>query len=114
MSTPSKGRIVSPRPNAPPEENPDLFYSPQPARAGDDLDEDEEGFATMSQLAYQKPTFPVEEEALTFGRSRPGKIVIDERVEPFEVGDFATTYLRPDRQSVSVGNEVDLVVKPPF
>ena len=36
-----------------------------------------------------------------------GKIVIDERVEPFEVGDFATTYLRPDRQSVSVGNEVD-------
>ncbi len=77
MSTPSKGRLVSPRPNAPPEENPDLFNSPQPAHAGDDLDEDEEGFATMSQLAYQKPTFPAEEEALTFGRSRPGKIVID-------------------------------------
>ena len=36
------------------------------------------------------------------------KVIIDQRIEPLEVGDFAATYLRPDRQSVSVGNEVDL------
>ena len=73
MSSPSRGRLVSPR-----KDNPDLFNSPQPGGgAGDDLDEDEEGFATMSQLAYQKPTFPAEEEALGHGGSRPGKIVID-------------------------------------
>jgi hypothetical protein len=37
-----------------------------------------------------------------------GQIGIDQRIEPFEVRHFATAYLRPDRQSVSVGNEVDL------
>ena len=37
-----------------------------------------------------------------------GKIVINKCIEAFEVGDFTTAYLRPDRQSVSVGNEVDL------
>ncbi len=37
-----------------------------------------------------------------------GKIVINEYIEAFEVGDFTTAYLRPDRQSVSIGNEVDL------
>ena len=36
------------------------------------------------------------------------KIAIDEYIESLEVGNFAATYLRPDRQSVSVGNEVDL------
>jgi hypothetical protein len=43
------------------------------------------------------------------GNEHPGrrKVVIHEHVEAFEVGDFTTAYLRPDRQSVSVGNEVD-------
>ena len=37
-----------------------------------------------------------------------GKIVINECIEAFEVGDFTIAYLRPDRQSVRIGNEVDL------
>ena len=37
-----------------------------------------------------------------------GKIVINEYIEAFEVGGFTTAYLRPDRQPVSIGNEVDL------
>lgn len=36
------------------------------------------------------------------------QVFIDQCVEAFEVGNFPATYLRPDRQSVSVGNEVDL------
>lgn len=36
------------------------------------------------------------------------KVVIHERIEPFEIKDFPTTHLRPDRQSVSIRNEVDL------
>lgn len=43
-----------------------------------------------------------------------GKIIIDQCVEAFEVRDLATAYLRPDRQSVSVGNEVDLGRKATF
>lgn len=46
---------------------------------------------------------PIGDEHFDFGQ-----IIIDQRVELFEVGHFATAYLRPDRQSVSVGNEVDL------
>ena len=41
-----------------------------------DVDEEDEGFATMSQLQHQQPTFPAEEE-LSLGRSRPGKIIND-------------------------------------
>lgn len=37
-----------------------------------------------------------------------GKFIIDQHVEAFEVGDLTASYFRPDRQSVSVGNEVDL------
>ncbi len=46
----------------------------------------------------------------TVGNEHPGswKIVINERIKPFEVRDFAATYLRPDRQSMCIGNEVDL------
>ena len=36
------------------------------------------------------------------------QIIIDQCVKAFEVRDFASSYFRPDRQSVSVGNEVDL------
>lgn len=39
---------------------------------------------------------------------RLGKIIIDQRIEAFEIRHFTAAYLRPDRQSVSVGNEVDL------
>lgn len=44
------------------------------------------------------------------GDENPGvrQIVIDQCVEAFEIRDFAAAYLRADRQSVSVGNEVDL------
>ena len=41
-----------------------------------DVEEEDEGFATMSQLQHQQPTFPAEEE-LSLGRSRPGKIIND-------------------------------------
>ena len=36
-----------------------------------------------------------------------GKIVVNECIEAFEVRGLTTAYLRPDRQSVSVCNEVD-------
>lgn len=36
------------------------------------------------------------------------KIIVDQCIEPFEVRNLAATYFCPDRQSVSVGNEVDL------
>ena len=39
---------------------------------------------------------------------RLGKLLIDQRIKTFEIRHFTATYLRPDRQSVSVGNEVDL------
>ena len=46
----------------------------------------------------------------TVGNEHPGfrQVLIDQCIEAFEVGNFAAAYLRPDRQSVSVGNEVDL------
>ena len=37
-----------------------------------------------------------------------GKVFIDQHIEAFEIGDFTSCYFRPDGQSVSVGNEVDL------
>ena len=37
-----------------------------------------------------------------------GQVLIDQGVKAFEIRDFTSTYFRPDRQSVSVGNEVDL------
>lgn len=46
---------------------------------------------------------PVSDEHSGFGQ-----IGIDQRIKPFEVRHFSTAYLRPDRQSVSVGNEMDL------
>lgn len=36
------------------------------------------------------------------------QIVIEQRIKAFEVRDITAAYLRPDRQSVSVGDEVDL------
>lgn len=36
------------------------------------------------------------------------QVIIHQHVEPFEVGDLAAGYFRPDREAVSVGNEVDL------
>lgn len=36
------------------------------------------------------------------------QVFIDQRIEAFVIANFAAAYLRPDRQSVSVGNEVDL------
>lgn len=35
------------------------------------------------------------------------QIIIDQRIEAFEVGNLAAGYFRPDREPVSVGNEVD-------
>ena len=35
------------------------------------------------------------------------QIIIDQRIEAFEVGDLAAGHFRPDREAVSVGNEVD-------
>ena len=43
-----------------------------------------------------------------------GQLVINQGIKTFEVRDFAAAYLRPDRQSVSVGNEVDLGRKATF
>jgi len=37
-----------------------------------------------------------------------GKVSVDQRIKAFEVRDFPAGYFRPDRQTVSVGNEVDL------
>lgn len=39
---------------------------------------------------------------------RLGQVIVDQCIKALEIGDFATAYFRPDRQSVSVGNEVDL------
>ena len=36
------------------------------------------------------------------------QIIIDQRIEALEVGDFTAGHFRPDREAVSVGNEVDL------
>lgn len=36
-----------------------------------------------------------------------GQIIIDQRIKALEVGDLAAGYGRPDREAVSVGNEVD-------
>jgi hypothetical protein len=35
------------------------------------------------------------------------QIIVDQRIEALEVGDLAAGYFRPDREAVSVGNEVD-------
>ncbi len=35
------------------------------------------------------------------------QIIIHQSIEAFEVGDLAAGYFRPDREAVSVGNEVD-------
>lgn len=42
------------------------------------------------------------------------KVAIDQSIEAFEIRDFASRYFCPDRQSVSVGNEVDLGRKATF
>lgn len=36
------------------------------------------------------------------------QVMIDQRIEALEVGDLTAGYFRPDREAVSVGNEVDL------
>ena len=36
------------------------------------------------------------------------QIIIDQNIKALEVGHFAAGYFRPDREAVSVGNEVDL------
>ena len=36
------------------------------------------------------------------------KFIIDKGVKSLVITDFTASYFRPDRQSVSVGNEVDL------
>ena len=36
------------------------------------------------------------------------QVFIYQRIEAFEVRDFTAAYFRPDKQAVSVGNEVDL------
>lgn len=36
-----------------------------------------------------------------------GQIIVDQCIEAFEVGDLTAGYFRPDREAVSVGNEVD-------
>lgn len=36
------------------------------------------------------------------------QVLVDEGVEALEVGDLAAAHLRPDREAVSVGNEVNL------
>lgn len=43
------------------------------------------------------------------GQEHPSgwQIIIDQNVEAFEVGDLTARYFRPDREAVSVGNEVD-------
>jgi hypothetical protein len=88
---------------------------PVPQCVGDGLEED--GFFAIDLAGYDRgaPALsddrtdviavvaPVGDEHSGFGQ-----IGIDQRIEPFEVGHFTTAYLRPDRQSVSVGNEVDL------
>lgn len=35
------------------------------------------------------------------------QVIIDQRIEALEVGYFTSRYFRPDREAVSVGNEVD-------
>ena len=35
------------------------------------------------------------------------QIIIDQNIEALEVGDLAAGYFRPNRQAVSVGNELD-------
>lgn len=36
------------------------------------------------------------------------QVIIDQRIEALEVRYFTSRYFRPDREPVSVGNEVDL------
>ena len=36
------------------------------------------------------------------------QIIIDQNIEALEVGDLTAGHFRPDREAVSVGNEVDL------
>lgn len=36
------------------------------------------------------------------------QVIIDQRIEALEVGNLTSRYFRPDREAVSVGNEVDL------
>ena len=35
------------------------------------------------------------------------QLIIDQNIEALKVGDLAAGYFRPDREAVSVGNEVD-------
>ena len=78
---------------------------------------DEDGFFAIDFARYDRSAPTLSDDTTdviavvaTVGNKHSGfgQIGIDKRIEPFEVGDFATAYLRPDRQSVSVGNEVDL------
>jgi len=42
------------------------------------------------------------------------QIIIDQSIKALEIRDFTAGYLSPDRESVSVGNEVDLGRKATF
>ena len=40
--------------------------------------------------------------------ARRRQVIVDQSIEAFEVRYFTSRYFRPDREAVSVGNEVDL------
>lgn len=42
------------------------------------------------------------------------QVIIDQRIKSLEVGYLAAGYFRPDRESISVGNEVDFGRKATF
>jgi len=42
------------------------------------------------------------------------QIIIDQSIKALKIRDFTAGYLSPDRESVSVGNEVDLGRKATF
>jgi len=42
------------------------------------------------------------------------QVCIHQNIEPLEIKNFSADYFRPDRQSVSVGKEVDLGRKATF
>ena len=78
MSTPSKGRLTSGRPNAPSEERPDAVQSPHRSRVGgDDCGRRRGGAALVLPAGAAEADVPRGGGGSTFGRSRPGKIVID-------------------------------------
>ncbi len=94
---------------------------PVPQGVGDCLDEDR--FFTVDLARYDRCTATLLDDmanvvaiVAAVGDEHSGfrKILIDQCIETLEVGHFAAAYLRSDRQSVSVGNEMDLGRKATF